>query len=89
MMAKNRVEVEYNDLAAGRSAEEEKRYATNNVALIVFLEMISEEKSLCIANTHIWWNTKSADVQLAQTQCVLKAIQEQQMEGVPVVLCGM
>ena len=65
---------------------------TNSIALLIVLDSLDEGNgAVLLANTHIWWNTKSADVQLAQTECVLKAIADiQATEGtLPAILCGM
>ena len=45
-------------------------------------------EAVMVVNTHIWWNTKSPDVQFAQAECALKAIDAHLENDVAVLFCG-
>ncbi|RUS19350.1 Endonuclease/exonuclease/phosphatase [Endogone sp. FLAS-F59071] len=64
-----------------------------NVAIILILKdlqaKINEHRQICIANTHLLFNTKRGVMKLAQLDLLFRTIQ-QELKGrdVPIVLCG-
>mmetsp|Transcript_10923 Transcript_10923/g.27498 ORF Transcript_10923/g.27498 Transcript_10923/m.27498 type:complete len:336 (-) Transcript_10923:594-1601(-) len=87
-------EVEFNSIARQRMKDSRvlNRVLKGNIGLIVILEVLDGSRlTLCVANTHIFWDPDLSDVKLFQVDCFMQKLEEisaQLAVDVPIILCG-
>jgi len=86
-----KLEIEFNNLALNQDGKDKIRYNTNNVSLLIHLESLATGEPILMCNTHIWWDSGCADVQLAQAKYLIQCIEQfKDSQGIDpsIILCG-
>jgi len=81
---------EFDDLVLDPFFEQRFTLRDNSFTLVL-LTHLATGQTICVANTHIYWNPVESDVKLMQTYCLLRKIHTllaPRFSNIPVMICG-